>query len=111
MNSELVKETEHTHGHTHAGGHSHGESHENTQQVLNRLSRLTGHLNKVRSMIEEGEDCSDVLVQLYAVKSALNNVGKIILKDHIDHCMVSAIENGDYDEIEKLNRAIDELLK
>lgn len=68
--------------------------HHDTKQVLNRLSRAIGHLEAVKKMVEEGQDCSQVLIQLAAVKSALNNTGKIILKDHINHCIVEAVETG-----------------
>ena len=60
--------------------------HTQTKAVLNRLSRAIGHLNAVKRMVEQGRDCSDVLIQLSAVNSALKNVSKIILKDHIEHC-------------------------
>ena len=56
------------------------QQHESTKQVLNRLSRAIGHLEAVRHMVEEGRDCPEVLVQLAAVKSAINNTGKLILK-------------------------------
>ena len=69
--------------------HTHGHTHTQTKAVLNRMSRLIGHLESIKKMIEEGRDCSDVLVQLSAVSSALNGVGKVILKDHMEHCIVS----------------------
>ena len=81
------------------------------EDVLNRLAKAGGHLNKVRSMVENGEDCSEVLVQLAAVKAALNNTGKIILKDHIEHCIVHAVEEGDARKIQELNEAIDKFMK
>lgn len=65
--------------------HTHTHSHEHTKEVSNRLARAIGHLQKVKQMVENGDDCSDVLIQLAAVKSALNNTGKVILKDHLDH--------------------------
>lgn len=58
-------------------------------------------------MVEDGRDCSEVLIQLSAVKSAINNTGKIILQDHIEHCIVDAVEHGDKDAIKELERAID----
>ena len=61
-------------------------------------------------MVEDGKDCSEVLIQLAAVKSALNNTGKVILKQHISHCIVDAIETGDDEALENLNQAIDRLL-
>ncbi|MDD5914082.1 MAG: metal-sensing transcriptional repressor [Oscillospiraceae bacterium] len=95
------------HGHDH--GHTH--SHEHTQAVSNRLARAIGHLEAVKHMVEDGRDCAEVLVQLAAVRSALSAVGRMILKDHIEHCIVDAVENDDTEAIRELNRAIDQLLK
>ena len=91
--------------------HSHTHTHENTKAVINRLSRAIGHLESIRRMVEEGRDCSEVLIQLSAVKSALNNTGTIILQDHIEHCIVDAVEHGDKDAIKELERAIDRFMK
>ena len=99
----------HTHGGEHGHGHTH--SHEHTKAVLDRLSRSIGHLEKVRRMVEAGEDCSKVLVQLSAVKASINSTGKLILKDHISHCVVDAIEHGDRETLEALNEAIDQFIK
>ncbi len=99
----------HEHGHSHAHGHAH--THANTKAVLNRLSRAIGHLESIRRMVEEGRDCSEVLIQLSAVKSAINNTGKVILKDHIEHCLVEAVECGDMESIADLTDAIDRFMK
>lgn len=96
---------EHRHSHTHTHSHAH------TKEVTNRLARAIGHLQKVKQMVENGEDCSDVLIQLAAVKSALNNTGKVILKDHLDHCIVHAVEEGNTEMLEELNEAIDKFIK
>ncbi len=100
---------EHAHGHPHGHGHTH--THQNTKAVLDRLARAIGHMEKVRRMVEEGVDCSEVLIQLAAVKAAVNNTGKLILKDHIEHCLVDAVEHGDSATVEELNRAIDQFIK
>ena len=97
--------------HDHDHDHSHGHVHENQKAVLNRLSRAIGHLEKVRRMVENGEDCSDVLIQLAAVRSALDNTGKVILKDHMRHCMVDAVAAGDQEAIDDLCQAIDKFMK
>ncbi len=97
--------------HAHSHAHSHTHTHENTKAVLNRLSRAIGHLESIRKMVEEGRDCSEVLIQLSAVKSAINNTGKVILQDHIQHCLVDAIESGDMETIQELNKAIDRFIK
>jgi len=107
-----VYEHTHTHGHAHgAGGHGHTHTHANTKAVLNRLSRAIGHLESIRRMVEEGRDCSEVLIQLSAVKAAINNTGKVILKDHIEHCLVEAVECGDMESIADLTEAIDRFMK
>ena len=108
---------EHRHDPAQAGGcahsHTHTHPHEHAHQkaVLNRLSRAIGHLESVKKMVERGEDCADVLIQLAAVRAALNSTGKIILKDHIEHCLVDAVETGDQETVERLNRAIDQFVK
>lgn len=89
----------------------HGHVHENQKAVVNRLARAIGHMEKVKRMVEEGYDCSEVLVQLAAVRSAIDNTGKVILQDHIRHCMVEAVEEGDTDAIDDLCRAIDRYMK
>ena len=109
---EQEHEQEEMHGHMHSHGESsHGHTHQNTKAVLNRLSRAIGHLESIRRMVEDGRDCTEVLVQLSAVKSALNNTGKVILKDHIEHCMVDAVEAGDQAAIDDLCQAIDKFMK
>ena len=104
----------HDHGYLHAHGvhhHHHGHVHENQKAVLNRLARAIGHLEKVKRMVEEGYDCSEVLIQLAAVRSALDNTGKVILQDHMRHCMVDAVTAGDTDAINDLCQAIDKFMK
>ena len=102
-------EHEHIHGHNHEHGHVH--SHEHTSAVVNRLARAIGHLEAVKKMVEDGRDCSEVLIQLAAVRSALNSTSRIILKDHIEHCIVDAVEQNDQSAIDELEHAIDQLLK
>ena len=85
-------------------------THEHTKAVLNRISRAIGHMNAVKKMVEDGRDCSDVLIQLSAIKSEITGVSKVILKDHIDHCIVDAVKENDEDAIENLKGAIDKLL-
>ena len=82
---EHTHEYLHEHGIAHTHGEGHGHVHENTKAVLNRLARAIGHLESVKKMVEDGRDCSEVLIQLSAVRSAINNIGKVILEDHIQH--------------------------
>lgn len=97
---------EHLHEH-----HEHLHQHTNTKDVLNRLSRAIGHLESVKRMVEDGRDCSDVLIQLAAVRAALGSTSRIILKDHLEHCIVHAVESNDQIAIEELEHAIDKLIQ
>ncbi len=107
------EERSHDHAYLHAHGiaHSHGHVHANQKAVINRLARAIGHLEKVKRMVEEGYDCSEVLVQLAAVRSALDNAGKVILQDHMRHCMVDAVAAGDMNAIEDLCQAVEKFIK
>lgn len=108
--------SEHTHTHIGPDGveythsHEHKHSHTQTKAVLNRLSRAIGHLESVRKMVEDGRDCTEVLVQLAAVRSALNNTAKVILKDHVEHCLADAVKHGDMEAIAQLDRAIEQFM-
>lgn len=97
--SEISSKNDHVHSHAH------------TKAVLNRLSRAIGHLESIRRMVEDGRDCTEVLVQLSAVKAAINNTGKVILQDHIEHCIVDAVESGDKKALDELSMAIDRFIK
>lgn len=107
-------EHDHEYLHEHHIPHSHGDHphvHTNTKAVLNRMSRIIGHMESIKRMVEDGRDCSEVLVQIAAVKSAMNNVGKVILQDHINHCIVDAVESHDQKSIDDLCEAIDKFMK
>ena len=101
----------HPHDHPHNHNIPHGHIHENQKAVTNRLARAIGHLEKVKRMVEDGVDCSEVLIQLAAVRSALDNTAKVILKDHMRHCMVDAVAAGDETAIDDLCVAIDRFMK
>ena len=85
--------------------------HEDKKAILNRISRAVGHLESIKRMVEDDRDCSEVLIQIAAVKSAVNNVGKLILKDHINHCVINAVETNDQKVLDDLNYAIDKFIK
>lgn len=97
--------------HTHVHSPSHTHSPAEMRKIVNRLSRSIGHLEAVKRMIENGQDCSDVLIQLAAVKAEINNAGKALLKEHLEHCIVEAVEEQDKESIEKVNKAIDQFIR
>lgn len=101
--------------HVHSDGtvhtHAHAHSHKNTKAVKNRLARVIGHLQAIERMIDDGRDCSEILIQLSATRSAINNICKLILKDHLDNCVIDAVRSGDTEVLSELDDAIDMLMK
>ncbi len=91
------------------GAHAH--LHKEKKAVINRVSRIIGHMNAVKRMVEDDRDCSEVLIQLSAIDSAIKSVSRVILKDHISTCIVEAAKKGDTNAFEELNRAIDKFVK
>lgn len=115
---EHIHEHDKSHAHEHDGEHAHPHgphrhvhSAQEKKAIVNRLSRAIGHMEAVKRMVENDADCSEVLMQLAAVRSAINNTGKLVLKNHISHCIVEAVEENDQDAIEALNQAIDKFVK
>lgn len=89
----------------------HEHKHPNQKKIINRMSRAIGHAEAIKRMLVEGKDCSEILIQIAAVKSAFNNIGKLVLKDHINHCIVEAVENNNHEVLEQLDEAIDKYIK
>lgn len=91
--------------------HSHAHTHTQTKAVLNRLARLIGHLQATKKMIEDGRDCSEVLIQLSAVDAAIRAVSRVILEDHLKHCIIEAVQQGDESAVDDINKAIEQFMK
>jgi DNA-binding FrmR family transcriptional regulator len=68
-------------------------------------------LEAVKRMVEADKDCSEVLIQLSAVRSALTSVGKLIMQSHIEHCIVHAVRDNEPERIDDLKKAIDKFIK
>ena len=90
-------------------GHSHDHPHQ--KAVSNRLAKAIGHLQAVKRMVDRGEDCTEVLVQIAAVRSEIQNVGKVLMMDHLNHCIVHAVEDQDYAKIEEFGETIKKFMK
>lgn len=98
---------QHSEGHPHTHIHSQQEK----RRILNRIAKATGHLKAVATMVENNRDCSEILVQISAVQSAIRGTAKLILDGHIDHCIVDAVKEDDWERIEDLKEAVGLLLK
>jgi CsoR family transcriptional regulator, copper-sensing transcriptional repressor len=77
------------------------------KRLVNRLARLEGQVRSIREMVANGRDCSEVLIQVAAARSALDQAGRVILEDHMEHCIFEAMEAGKGQEaIEDLKVAL-----
>lgn len=94
-------------------GHNHGHRHEHKyrKQIVNRLSRIEGHVRSVKEMTSDGRDCSDILLQIAAIRKALDNAAKLLLKDHLESCVVDALRHGEQKTLEDLNKALDHFIR
>lgn len=101
----------HTDGTLHSHDHEHPHVHTNKKAVHDRLAKANGHLESVIRMIDNDRDCAEVLVQLAAVRSAINNAGKVLLQDHITECITDAVFHNDQQKILELNKAIEQFMK
>ncbi|MGK7910017.1 MAG: metal-sensing transcriptional repressor [Synechococcus sp.] len=101
-----------THLHAHTKAHPHIHDPEAQRKLVNRLSRIEGHVRGIRSMIQHQEPCPDVLLQLAAVRGALDRVARLVLDDHITECIAHAAESGDIKvELDELKRALDRFIR
>jgi DNA-binding FrmR family transcriptional regulator len=101
-------------GHSHAHGtssHRHVHSEESLRRIVNRLSRIEGHIRGIKTMVQESRSCPDVLVQIAAVRGALDRVARMILDEHLTECIARAAEEGNIEtEIDELKTALDRFL-
>lgn len=75
-------------------------------QALVRLKRIEGQVRGLQKMVEEERYCADVLTQIASVHEALRGVGKLMMRNHLRHCLTGALRGGDerdaegvYDEV------------
>lgn len=101
-------------GHTHGDGqsaHAHVHSEESLRSIVNRLSRIEGHIRGIKTMVQESRPCPDVLVQIAAVRGALDRVARMILDEHLTECIARAAQEGNIEvEIKELKAALDRFL-
>jgi DNA-binding FrmR family transcriptional regulator len=113
-------EAEHHHNHEHEeqenhyqSSHSipHVHSEASLKQIVNRLSRIEGHVRGIKTMVSESRPCPEVLMQIAAVRGAIDKVARIILDEHLSECVARAAQEGNIDtEIKELKAALDRFL-
>jgi DNA-binding FrmR family transcriptional regulator len=85
--------------------------HKQRKHVRDRLVRAEGHVRGIIKMIDEEKECPDILIQIGAVKAALEKAGIILLEDHIEHCLIDAVKSGDIEpQLNELKTALRKLL-
>ncbi|MER3433904.1 MAG: hypothetical protein C4288_10835 [Leptolyngbya sp. ERB_1_1] len=109
--SDLPRDLQPIPEHTHDPVHPHVHSEESVRRVINRLSRIEGHIRGIKTMVQSDRPCPDVLIQVAAVRGALDRVARMILDEHLSQCVARAAQEGNIDaEIEELKAALDRFL-
>jgi DNA-binding FrmR family transcriptional regulator len=92
--------------------HSHVHSEDSLRRIVNRLSRIEGHIRGIKTMVQQSSPCPDVLLQIAAVRGALDRVAQIVLYEHLSECVTRAAQEGNIEvEIEQLKAALDRFLR
>ncbi|MEB3216444.1 MAG: metal-sensitive transcriptional regulator [Nostocales cyanobacterium 94392] len=109
-NNTDANKSEHNYNHTHSA-HPHVHSEESLRKIVNRLSRIEGHIRGIKTMVQQNSPCPDVLLQIAAVRGAVDRVARIVLDEHLTECVARAAKNGNIDvEMEELKAALDRFL-
>jgi CsoR family transcriptional regulator, copper-sensing transcriptional repressor len=97
------------HQHSQSSPHVHSEA--SLRQIVNRLSRIEGHIRGIKTMVGENRPCPEVLVQIAAVRGAIDRVARLILDEHLSECVARAAKEGNIEtELEELKAALDRFL-
>ena len=103
--------------HQHQSEHKHNEaiphvhSEESLKRITNRLSRIEGHIRGIKTMVADSRPCPEILIQIAAVRGALDRVARIILDEHLEECITRATKEGNIEvEIKELKDALDRFL-
>jgi DNA-binding FrmR family transcriptional regulator len=90
----------------------HHHSHKDRKKVINRLARIEGHVRAIKEMAKEGRDCPELLLQIAAVQKALDGAAKVILKGHLESCVVHAVHEGNEETVlQDLHKALDHYIR
>lgn len=92
------------------GGHAAGMDPELRATALQRLKRIEGQLRGLQRMVEEERYCADVLMQIASAHEALRGVGKLLMRNHLEHCVTEALRSGDARAAERAYAEVLELM-
>lgn len=83
---------------------------EQKEDVLRRLNRVEGQIKGLKRLVEEDTYCVDVMTQISSIHEALRSVGKIVMRDHLQHCVTDALRDGDDSKAEKTYQEMMDLI-
>jgi len=93
----------------HGADHIHSEA--SQKRIINRLSRIEGHLRGIKTMVQDNRPCPDVLIQIAAVRGGLESVARTILDEHLSECITRAVDDGNIEvELAALKAALDRFI-
>ena len=81
------------------------------KDLIKRLNRIEGQIRGIKGMIEKDAYCTDVLIQVDAVKAALNSFNKVLLANHIKSCVTEDIKAGKEETVDELVVTLQKLMK
>ena len=81
------------------------------KDLTNRLSRIEGQIRGIKGMVEKDAYCTDILIQIEAVKAALNSFNKVLLTNHIKTCVTNDIKEGKEETVDELVDTLQKLMK
>jgi DNA-binding FrmR family transcriptional regulator len=85
--------------------------HKRRKEVSDRLARIEGHIHGLRKMVSENKTCPEILLQVVAIRAALNKVARIVLEDHVETCLKEVATSGETEQhLEELKEALSKLV-
>ena len=82
------------------------------KKMTSRINRIAGQVNGLKKMVESNRDCADVIIQIAAIRAAAGQLGAVIVQDHMEECVRSAIKSGKSEElVNSLNKVMKQMLK
>jgi DNA-binding FrmR family transcriptional regulator len=77
---------------------------------ITRLRRIEGQVRGLQRMVEDGRDCADIRTQISSVQEALRGVGKLLMRNHLEHCVTEALRSGDRLDAEQAYQEVLDLM-
>lgn len=88
------------------------EGHQHNKEIMDRLSRIEGHIRGIKKMLEEERPCDEVLIQFSSVQAALAKASKLLLEEHFDHCIMAQLnDKTKEEELLSFRRALEKFMK